>query len=1062
MDESKIDNFQNSSSSLFDVHFFEKATEKSSKFLNNIWIKSPHEEKVDIDNEDEIVNNLEEGEFLEGENDFQNEHLGLKDSLTSYDSPKEDAEFTDDDSDATDYFDSDDEYQLSCNRRLMKDTNSLYAYENFDHYSTSHAEGRYSQGVEQYMNMPIFMRSIRKFANDNNFEIWNGKADGSCMFRSLADQLAINGHFGHTAESLRHTAVRYLSEHPLQDDGCPKESFLNTETMVEYLTRMSNPTEWSDHIMLKATVDALHLEAVVFNIYKDDIQRTEIKSSRKDIPFRQLTVYLGHLGEFHYVSLRPQKWLEIWPFRALLQRSLFHADQTTPKNLSEEKMKWLKNAKIKDIIQDTGLEELLKEISLGTEQMNGEGKGNSKPPIQVEGTYFSLFNSYGLDELQSGETNDSFACLIEDPLYVDGLTGIPLSHLGIIIRYTFPKEIIIRCSTLSNPIKINKQMFQFIGTFATGNNVALKDLSLERKKYFHQLKAMNIYPSVVAVRFDKFIKFGAAGPSQSDSKLILYADCSTTHPGYCWLRSAETPSSFATKRVKELNDGLFLTKQDLPKETILPPNTRKCCVGFVCKIFPVVAKEWIQRKRKFNWPPFFIIDEILSIGSCTLIPKCHPKSDHPDIEWKLDFSMANTIIFSKALSTFQIYGFNILKIVVQEVLIHQPKGLKNKHILSIFLRACEEIPQEKWESNLGGCILYSWSLLIRYLKRKFLPHYYISSNNTIDYYSDEDIETICVYMEAIRFFPAIAISFIAERHGYGFSWNLNKHVLSNCNEFAISRDLQNEYQRSFTSAALRVSKFFSRLGYYKSAFRMIREVYEETLLLPLVKREKHIIRPSFSEFFIKALKEFKQTVSRGILLRLFDMEYETDILTRHSKKSCKTIGDVIPWKVDFKLSWIGIPLECTRDFSSIASFLYDLSFSQYRKENISVATLAIDTAILCLCRAISTESLDIAEVEDTKLQMEIMTQQKTMKQNLKSTLFNYYIHVYNISTMNGTMNPIFPYMTAIEELSKEFPEMYEVVADMFFYVGKHDKGREYQRKFDEHFSGKTVDSLKFH
>ncbi|XP_061186979.1 uncharacterized protein LOC133195126 [Saccostrea echinata] len=421
MDGSDKDNLQNPYATGYVANLFEKSTEKSSNFLNNIWAKRTYEEKDEIENDDEILrNNLKETEFFQKSQpreitlsdsnyaqpskDSNEIYFGQEESHNSNDSTKGNDDFSDDEDDATDYFDSDDEYQLSCNRRLMRDADDDFVYGGLDRYNISHADGRYSQGVEQYMNMPVFLRSIRKFATDNNFEMWNGKTDGNCMFRSISDQLTINGHFGHTADTLRQMAVEFLRDHPLQEDGCPIGSFLSTETWAEYLTRMSNPIEWSDHIMLKAIVDALHLEAVVFNIYKDDVRHTEVKSSRKDIPLPALTIYLGHLGEFHYVSLRPKKWEKLWPYRALLHRAFFCKSNNPQHRVSEKTFERYKDFGIKGHIQDSGLQELVTSLSRKTKFAE---KGSERS-IPQEKCYISMFNSYGLDELQSEDTNESF------------------------------------------------------------------------------------------------------------------------------------------------------------------------------------------------------------------------------------------------------------------------------------------------------------------------------------------------------------------------------------------------------------------------------------------------------------------------------------------------------------------------------------------------------------------------------------------------------------------------------------------------------------------------------
>lgn len=75
---------------------------------------------------------------------------------------------------------------------------------------------------------------------------------------------------------------------------------------------MEKPTEWCDHVLLKAAVDALGLKTVVFNVYGADIRRTEIYPVKCKKPGNDLTIYLGHMGEFHYLSLRPKDWNKEW------------------------------------------------------------------------------------------------------------------------------------------------------------------------------------------------------------------------------------------------------------------------------------------------------------------------------------------------------------------------------------------------------------------------------------------------------------------------------------------------------------------------------------------------------------------------------------------------------------------------------------------------------------------------------------------------------------------------------------------------------------------------------
>jgi hypothetical protein len=58
-------------------------------------------------------------------------------------------------------------------------------------------------GIAQYYDMPLFMKSIHKFAETNGFEVHDVTADGNCLFRAIADQLSVNGLFGNSPDSLR-------------------------------------------------------------------------------------------------------------------------------------------------------------------------------------------------------------------------------------------------------------------------------------------------------------------------------------------------------------------------------------------------------------------------------------------------------------------------------------------------------------------------------------------------------------------------------------------------------------------------------------------------------------------------------------------------------------------------------------------------------------------------------------------------------------------------------------------------------------------------------------------
>ena len=77
---------------------------------------------------------------------------------------------------------------------------------------------------------------------------------------------------------------------------------------------MKRSRELGDHIVLRALVDVYSLQVIGFKIFQEDIRRTQMIVESDAHNEERLTVFLGHLGEFHYLSLRPKNWLEQWPY----------------------------------------------------------------------------------------------------------------------------------------------------------------------------------------------------------------------------------------------------------------------------------------------------------------------------------------------------------------------------------------------------------------------------------------------------------------------------------------------------------------------------------------------------------------------------------------------------------------------------------------------------------------------------------------------------------------------------------------------------------------------------
>ncbi|XP_061179354.1 uncharacterized protein LOC133187978 [Saccostrea echinata] len=950
--------------------------------------------------------------------------------------------------DEVDYFDSDEEYMET--HGLRYDEKDIL--DPLQEDSSEPLRSRYSKGVEQYRNIPVYRRSIQIFARDNEFEIYDVIPDGNCMFRAIADQFMINGRIGYSAERLRCTAIEYLRKHPYKEDGNHIQSFLCTESWEDYLSRMSTSSEWSDHIVLQAVVDAYNLEVVIFNVFQDDIRRTEVHPENRRNR-KQMLIFLGHLGEFHYLSLRPAHWTSTWPYRSALYRLLACSYKMSPAARQE----LIQNKIIEMGASDMVNQEFLDMVHIlpeGREKLTDPEKSSKKKHAHSSESHgeksMLAFDTFCFKDLQLQESEDSLNIIFYDPMHIDTITGIPLPHLSYILKQLFPRRMINSYFGAQCPQVFSGVFLHCIGSSADGINVFLKDISKKQtKRSFYNRHKQKKGREFVLIPLEKVVRHSDITEYQTSVESI-FADSSKTHPGYCHLRLSPYTKEFE-RNVLQKESEKFLMEIDLDAAVSIPGDAHVKYKGLVCETFPPSTEEWRIRERKFTFPSRQLIQNILR-GKCTLIKKAHPYSKVPDIEWKYNFSLAEYTIFTTGLTGSQIHGFCVIKVLVENMTFHLTKQLKNKHLKAVYLRALEEIPCAAWETNFSGCILFIISNLVDNLKAKFLPHYFIPSNNLIECYSAEEIKAICVNVECIRMFPVAVTQIIAENHGYHHASKVIRLVFANCKSFMHNKDLTTVFINAFTPGTLCSIKVMTRLGFYDTAFQLLQYVHEQMLLIPMPTECYEI--PSFLEFFHMALKSLRQKSSRIILAKYFDIQFKTDILKEHIDDDATYTKNILPWKVDFEIGLAEVPKEKTRDFSSLADFFYAYSSREFEKKNSTLSVLAIEIAILCIKKAINTDTIRMEEIEDGNLKEEILSQKDRMVRNLKKKLEICYKHMYAISLQYLTFKPLQDHMDDIEKLCDELPEMALCVSRMFRYLKREEKASEYEHRYTTAFKRK--------
>lgn len=638
--------------------------------------------------------------------------------------------------------------------------------------------------------------------------------------------------------------------------------------------------------------------------------------------------------------------------------------------------------------------------------------------------------TYALPFLQPEECEDSQQRLVDDPFYVDKRTGIPLQCLSFLVTHLFPKFSILTYTVAMADTEVNGTLFRYLGSSSSGTNVHLRD----------------IMPTVFARTKNKNSReYGATVVALTSdvSQSSLVQDVETTYPGYLRLKVPPSSTCFSPKNLHRSEGYTYLKKLIVPGELTRPRYANKCFMGFDCKEFPSVAVEWIYRQRQFQWPSNEVIKMIQTSG-CTIIPKHHPSSSQPGIEWKYDFSLSEAILFQRGLSFYQLYGFYVVKILLDRCTSHLNCRLKNKHIRSVFFNSCEHIPSKMWISNLGGCILYIVSYLTKCLQTKNLPNHFISKRNMLLSFNDEDVKDIYIQMEALRLFPHQTMVHISEFHGFRYATNLATLILKNCKRFSPSSELWSAYRDILMPGTIKTVKFLSRRGLYEMASTILARMFDDQFLFQNALSRSSGIYYTTAEFFCNALGNLNQEISKAILAMRYEIIFEKRILDMLLKTDGIYLKDILPLETDPNIAWLRVPEDKIGSYEVLADFLYAFGEKELKRLNSKLAESALLEAIHCLEKAIKSKPvLDVSQIEDEMLKMDIRSQRADVLRKLREKLKDCYVQIFLISDINRLYDPLQNYMLGVEELCKDLPEMSGIVSEMYAFLRIPNKQREY-------------------
>lgn len=787
----------------------------------------------------------------------------------------------------------------------------------------------------QFMKL---MKAMTSAAKSKNYTIHNVVPDGNCMFAAIVDQLELNNDYSFSSKSLRQACVEHLRSNPESEDGTHFEMFMDGESWSDYLNRMSQEGQWGDHLMLQAIsqVTKRNIE-VLHGGENEEITKINTPQAKEG----QASLHLGHVGEFHYVSLRE--------------------------------------------IQDGDQEELSSD--------------------EEEEVFLSNF-SQSLSAIQDPRKKEVF---VED--YIDPYSDIPSLHMSFLLKTLLPISIVLNDADKLMHKVISKEYqeqqstgseyHQYQKTSAKSTNTAaepspikligdiVNGLFVDYMFLKEKLKGKDGYknwsdvPTLLLYNtMTIYTNIEDANKARRKFGIIRSDD---VHPGYLYLLTYDSIQSGTAEEQKNL--------VCIPKSSVFPPmqhdmvseekKEAKAChypTSFSEYIYksavscpwPEEACEWITRERPSKWPPEAIINSIVADG-CHVVSEAHPTSVNPDIEFSFCFGVAERTLCNEALSRDQRYCLLVFLAICSH-------GLRDIFITTdclkaVFFYACEELPLDCWSSSIGSCLFYLFISLVTHIENKCIPCYFISSNNTIDHWSSDQIKDALDKLNTLRWSLLQHVLGMVKDHEMG--WEFQQVIMEDKEQFKITRNTRESVLNCFVPYAIKIARSNLLHKRFNEALDTLQSAFEDRLTVATCDDQV-----PFQSFFNEAVQGISLDSQWWFLL------YADEKLGMHMSSELSmnmqpvTLGEVVgdAYAKDYASHLVPAAMVSNRCqlLTNLAWFL----LTKYRTKQ------AVDCLILCI--TVYREKLDYESHPDCSV--EILEKYFDFNER---TMFKVLIYLYN-------------------------------------------------------------------
>lgn len=146
-------------------------------------------------------------------------------------------------------------------------------------------------------------------------------------------------------------------------------------------------------------------------------------------------------------------------------------------------------------------------------------------------------------------------------------------------------------------------------------------------------------------------------------------------------------------------------------------------------VWPLAAREWAFRVRRYIWPTVELKKFILQHG-CHVVPIGNSQSPNRHIEWRWSFSLAEKLLV-RTFNIAQLQCYFLMKMLVTYVINPMVlEGMTSYHVKTIMFHMVESTHPAEWtREKLASCFVGCLQKMLQCLEDGSLSHYFIPSHN---------------------------------------------------------------------------------------------------------------------------------------------------------------------------------------------------------------------------------------------------------------------------------------------------------------------------------------------